>query len=938
MKFFLFIITAFLLLSYPRPCQSSQTIVPKKEQITDFEATFVLAKILSHHKETQEAALQLYEILLNEKAYSQHLIDLPKIKPSLDAQNSSSEISKTIVPQNSWIIRFDAIWALARIFSHQEKTQEAALKLYVRLLEEKPNNMEVNIEIGRLYLSLRRYQEGLDIFYQALKINPFNLELLVATAQGEVASGHAQEARNLFHIALDLSGGHDAILIDYADGMMMWGDFYKAEEIYRNALLKYPTSLDLFFKLAWSLEGPQRYEEAMDIYSKLLSWCSNDPKMLEALTRLKIQENDFDQAHEIVDVLLQIKPNNPKYLQLKAEILFKKRLYCESISIFNEFKNNRKYGVHAYVGMGRAYQKLGQDEDAQVAFQTAYIIDPKDIEAQFYFAGKSVGEDAFVQNIICYHALIPQDLNEWANVYMQNALPEIALILYSASLELDSKYFPAKIGMAESLSILSFYNHALEIYQELLQIFPQNAKLMLAIARMYAWDKKYDTAIGIYDRIIDLNPLDPVPYREKARTALWNKKFDLAMATYNKILEIHWDGLAEYLIHKSIMLEKRAKEQNWNKRYICSINAYKELLAFNPGNEEALFDYAQVYCSLGLCEYSKDVYNYILNLDPNHRLVKMALDRNEILNNPGLQSNLSYWREIGIGTFSASQIARYRLDEVFEMPLSCRSHLRFIQQEYVENPFLNFKFYPAEGQTIEADCIFNEHWSGFVSATYKNYFHKFRSTITSHNRFLFTANDYLQVLLSCNKEDEIYNFFSLKQAIQSTVSLLTLSSKLTRYWNISGTYQYYSYNDHNSQVHYNLFTEYQITENPNNLLKVILQGEYRNAAHQSISIIIGQQLVDMIHPYWTPDKYFAGSLTLEWYHDYRQFVFCEAPQRYVDIKITGGTDNVNNPSIEAILEWKHEFDYFWGFEIKGYIHRSPLWKAEGAWGTIYYRF
>lgn len=460
---------------------------------------------------------------------------------------------------------------------------------------------------------------------------------------------------------------------------------------------------------------------------------------------------------------------------------------------------------------------------------------------------------------------------------------------------------------------------------------------MIAIARVFSWSRKYENALEYYDRIIELNPLNPVPYREKARTALWGKKFDLAMATYNQILALTIDDPDQYLTQESILLEKRAKELNWNKRYICSLGAYKELLALNPGNEDALFDYAQMYCNLGLCDYSKEIYEYILNLDPNHNLVKKAKVRNEIRNHIGLQTNFLYWREIGSGTFSASQIARYRLDEVVEIPLSCYSHVRLSQQEYVENPFFNFNFYPAEGQTIEADCLFDEHATVFVSATYKNYFHQFKSTITSHNRLLLTMNDYLQVLLSCNKEDEIYNFFSLKQAIQSTVSLVTMSSKLTRYWNISGTYQYYRYNDHNSQVHFNLLTEYQFTEEPN-LFKVILQGDYRNAAHQTISILIGTQLVDMIHPYWTPNHYFAGALNLEWRHDYRPFEFCEAPQRYIDIKITGLIDNAHNPSIAGILEWKHEFDRHWGFEIKGLIQRGPLWNAEGAWGTVSYRF
>ena len=298
---------------------------------------------------------------------------------------------------------------------------------------------------------------------------------------------------------------------------------------------------------------------------------------------------------------------------------------------------------------------------------------------------------------------------------------------------------------------------------------------------------------------------------------------------------------------------------------------------------------------------------------------------------------MSYWREIGSGTFSASQIARYRLDEVIEVPLSCRSHFRFIQTEYVENPFYNFKFYPAEGQTIEADCRFNEYFSAVVSATCKTYFGEFKSTITSRNNIQWTVNDQLNILVGCNREDVIYNFFSLKQSIQAIDSYVTAASNLTHNWNLGGMFQYYCYNDHNSQVHVNLTTEYQLTEEPN-VFKVILEGNYRNAAKQSETIVVNGQIVDMIHPYWTPDKYISGALTLICRHSYKTFDFCEAPQRYFDLRVTFEADNAHNPSVQGVFEWKHDFDHHWGFDLKGLIHRSPLWNAEGAWATLNYRF
>ncbi|QLH36688.1 MAG: hypothetical protein HWD61_11570 [Parachlamydiaceae bacterium] len=199
---------------------------------------------------------------------------------------------------------------------------------------------------------------------------------------------------------------------------------------------------------------------------------------------------------------------------------------------------------------------------------------------------------------------------------------EKALHLYSAALNIDPDNYPAKIGKAEALSILFYYSCALKIYEELLEQFPDNIKLKIAIARLYAWSKKYKTSLSLYDQIIAMNPRNPVPYFERARTALWGKYFQLGMETYNALLECPPESLSDLLIQKSARLEKRAKKLNWNNRYICAVTAYQNLIAFNPGNEEALFDYAQVYCSMGLCDYSRPIYKQILNIDPNHNLVK----------------------------------------------------------------------------------------------------------------------------------------------------------------------------------------------------------------------------------------------------------------------------------------------------------------------------
>jgi len=94
-----------------------------------------------------------------------------------------------------------------------------------------------------------------------------------------------------------------------------------------------------------------------------------------------------------------------------------------------------------------------------------------------------------------------------------------------------------------------------------------------------------------------------------------------------------------------------------------------------------------------------------------------------------------------------------------------------------------------------------------------------------------------------------------------------------------------------------LQTEYQLTED-SHVLKIILQADYRNAARQTISLLQGTRVSNIIYPYWTPNHYVDVILTLEYRHDYRKLVFCEAPQRYIDLKLTTVIDNAHNPPLK----------------------------------------
>lgn len=746
-------------------------------------------------------------------------------------------------------------------------------------------------------------------------------------------------------------------------------------------------------ELARALTYLKRYDEALHHYALLLAETPDDPLILLEISRIYIAQKKFHEALTLLYRLIEDNPEDPELLLTaayaeaglghagKSRALFLRAIavseerapvlihYADTMMMWGDFYKVEKIyraalaqdpeSLDLALKLGWLLTNSQRYEEAEGVYRKLLLRFPQDPQVLKAFTAlekvyKPPYEDEDVErncedsceeipaclNDIISKTSSPQELEKWALLYIKKADTSSASALYRAALQHDPEYFPAQIGLAATLTVLYQFDEALTIYLSLLDAFPEDAKILIAIARVYAWSKRYELALCWYDAALALNPIDPVARREKARTALWGKRYDSAMASYRLLLSPDYpleDTYAKYLIHNSVSAEKHAKQLVWDKRYLHALPAYRYFLADNPGNEDALFDFAQVNCILGQCDISQQLYSRILHIDPNHNLVAKAQQRSLDRMHLGLQSNITYWRELGTGSFSQSQIARYQADAVVEVPLSCRSRLRYIQHAWVENPFYNFRFYPAEGESLEGEWIFNGTIQASVGATRKNYFNEFKSRYTGYNHLLVNLCDYLRVDLRCDRINEIYNFFSLKQGIQSMASSINLLSDITRMWKFEGSFQHLDYNDKNYQNYFHASTKYSFTEEPD-VFSVTLDGNYRNTKHPSISIIVGTTLIDVIHPYWTPQKYYSGSVTLEWWHDFRYFIFCEAPERYFDVKLTFEDDSEKNFSTQVAIDTKYEFSRHWGLEFKGLIHRSKQWNAEGAWATLSYRF
>ena len=209
------------------------------------------------------------------------------------------------------------------------------------------------------------------------------------------------------------------------------------------------------------------------------------------------------------------------------------------------------------------------------------------------------------------------------------------------------------------------------------------------------------------------------------------------------------------------------------------MDTYEELLGFTPGNEEAIFDYAQLECALGLCNREEKTYRRLLDMDKLHSLAGRAMERLKIRRNPSLKLGQIYWAEHG--RHGLTEIDRYRTDLGLDVPIDCRFHLKLTGHHWIEHPSFTDESYGANGFTLGVGGTLNPYIRGEAGWTKKIYQdNEFENTDTGYANLWFNLRDYVVVGLGYDRTDQLYNYFGIRQGIQANSWWMSIDSDITR--------------------------------------------------------------------------------------------------------------------------------------------------------------
>lgn len=882
----------------------------------------------------------------------------------------STTTPASIVERGSEVDEIETRLNVAKIYFWKSETLPEAYK-HIRILWGKAGHKnEIKLLYARMMLKIQDFETANAIAESLMQTEITDIDILISLASFQAELGNAVISRDLFIQIKQLLKTPEQVKSfqeNYAQAQELWGDWVQSE-IALSSSITSKNALQRKSELASLFQRSQKFPQAEQIYVNLIA---TEPKTTAHfdLVKLKISENDFQYASDLIDSMPTEQQQHLTYFYLLGEIAIKLKDYQRARDIFVTLAEaNDFFFLQAQFLTNAAIAKYKAEEydEAQELFIQANSYHPNAVKPRFYLRLLCLGCECLVEELLNAE-LSPQELKEWAICFQAEGFINDAINILQSVTENYPAYFPASWMLAELYATSYIYEAALLIYEALVLEFPNSQMILLQEARCLSWMKFYKCSLCYYDELIDQDPSNQQFVLEKARIALLDHNPYIAADSYNSLLgsvsnhfflacflnsfsekenvEDYWNGKiyknygdswALFLIHKETFLEMQAKFALWQNLPFTAINNYEDWLNYSPGNTEALFEYGQVLQGLGLNDCADAVYDEILDINRNYSIANSAKIRIEYLETPKVVANLSVWAEKGYGALS--QITRTKIFADYQYPFNGQAQLTANYCLFSDHPYDADGEYIVHAVGLTYEQVFNESASLKAVLLPKiggNY--DIRHHFLGNLLFKYRFNDTVVLSTGLDRTDEFYNRFGIEQGIQGSAVWGKIAWEAQRKLYLEALYKYLDYTDNNNLNVAAANISYELTESPK-IIKLSLQGEYRNCAKTNEYIYAGDTLIDIIHPYWSPQHYYVGRFLIEWNHNLTKIDFIGAEQLRYSIRGMVGDDTDSNWAGSLAAEFHYDWDNRWSFQISALGHYSRLWKAAGVWSNLSYAF
>jgi tetratricopeptide (TPR) repeat protein len=334
-------------------------------------------------------------------------------------------------------------------------------------------------------------------------------------------------------------------------------DYTAALEAYRKITSLDPNRADMFYGLGTVLRKLTKYGEAAEAYEKAISLNIGNKEIY----------TDLGEAYEAVQNWGKAAEAYEKYLSLKPEVTWNGYLrlgicrtnlqqYDAAIAALLEAQKAQPRDLKVTRTLAEAYEKAGQFEKAEEAYNSLAALDPANARAYY---------------------------RQTMTMYDAAGKPDKAVGPAKKIVDLDPKNDTNIFYLGLMYFKQQKYDEAINSFKQCLVLKPDLSNAWFQIGSAYFQQKKYREAADAYKKYTDLAPEDPNGWLSLGVSQMYLKNYEAALEPLKKCVELKPENPASQFNLAIIYINL--------KDFISAREIYKKLTTLDPALAEKLKKY-----------------------------------------------------------------------------------------------------------------------------------------------------------------------------------------------------------------------------------------------------------------------------------------------------------------------------------------------------------
>ncbi|MDE1819701.1 MAG: tetratricopeptide repeat protein [Euryarchaeota archaeon] len=406
---------------------------------------------------------------------------------------------------------------------------DAALQSVEFALSFTPNSAAALQHKAMILLSMNQnLDQVLNLLDRALSVNPHDKGIWASKGDALKILGRPQEAVECYLQAQQL----DATSTQYVDRAL-------------KLVPGHPKALRVKLALAMTLGGVKQATETCD---QLLQSNPSDPELHFTKANLLASSGDLNPALDSLEKAIQLKPEDPRYLFLKARVLLALQKNDEAFALYRSLLEKKaEVDPSLLLELSSTLESLNLQPDLQVevrrrvkeldprnlanlqalrtlslkqerkdvateACEAILVLSPHNLEAErtlgelLSASGQVEGALRVYQEIVQAHPTEVEEFRKGLKLAKQNRKAPYVVFFSRAILAQNASDVPAAEELAQALSSLGQRDEALQVYDHILRISPDNIPILLQKKDLLQAMGRQDEIPALLDRIFEKDP------------------------------------------------------------------------------------------------------------------------------------------------------------------------------------------------------------------------------------------------------------------------------------------------------------------------------------------------------------------------------------------------------------------------------------------------